>query len=337
MKKPLVFAAMIFCLAVPGLSWAKGLMPSLPWSVYLYEIGRLPALRFCAHVLPVRPQFENPLGGAGTGIKHALQVSQKVGPDRLCADPEPSCTPSPLRADPGICVSHVPDQDPWCVHVGCPLCGSACHTAFTKASPKSSNLEEGSQGDVRGIPPGICPQPAHRNNPAKRACQGVVAYSGSWLRRHSGLQSAEGFSDEASILRRLVLAGTVARPTVTLKTECLVGSATAPTKKTARLFPLTSPGSGFLETTPPRPGLKQALVEGKGLHQVHHPCLALLSGSMAMSPTLSKGMTASAARTGRMEKRSANFPARGVIIPPVPHANPIMRLETMDLPFGAIS
>jgi predicted ferric reductase len=44
MKKPLLFTAMIFCLAVPGLSWAKALMPSLPWSVYLYEIGRLLAL-----------------------------------------------------------------------------------------------------------------------------------------------------------------------------------------------------------------------------------------------------------------------------------------------------
>jgi predicted ferric reductase len=44
MKKPLLLAAMIFCLAVPGLSWAKALMPGLPWSVYLYEGGRLLAL-----------------------------------------------------------------------------------------------------------------------------------------------------------------------------------------------------------------------------------------------------------------------------------------------------
>jgi 3-phenylpropionate/trans-cinnamate dioxygenase ferredoxin reductase subunit len=44
MKKPLLLAGMIFCLAVPGLSWAKALMPGLPWSVYLYEAGRLLAL-----------------------------------------------------------------------------------------------------------------------------------------------------------------------------------------------------------------------------------------------------------------------------------------------------
>ena len=44
MKKAILFAAMISCLAVPGISWAKALMPSLQWSVYLYEIGRLLAL-----------------------------------------------------------------------------------------------------------------------------------------------------------------------------------------------------------------------------------------------------------------------------------------------------
>jgi len=44
MKKALLFVAMIFCLAVPGLSWARALMPGLPWSVYLYEGGRLLAL-----------------------------------------------------------------------------------------------------------------------------------------------------------------------------------------------------------------------------------------------------------------------------------------------------
>jgi predicted ferric reductase len=44
MKKAMLFAAMIFCLAVPGISWAKALMPGLPWSVYLYEVGRLLAL-----------------------------------------------------------------------------------------------------------------------------------------------------------------------------------------------------------------------------------------------------------------------------------------------------
>ena len=44
MKKSLLFAAVIFCLAVPGLSWTRTLTPGLPWSVYLYEAGRLLAL-----------------------------------------------------------------------------------------------------------------------------------------------------------------------------------------------------------------------------------------------------------------------------------------------------
>jgi predicted ferric reductase len=44
MKKLLLWAAMIVCLAVPGLSWAKALMPGLQWSAYLYEGGRLLAL-----------------------------------------------------------------------------------------------------------------------------------------------------------------------------------------------------------------------------------------------------------------------------------------------------
>jgi len=44
MKKPLLFAAVIFCLAVPGLSWARALTPGLPWSVTLYEGARLLAL-----------------------------------------------------------------------------------------------------------------------------------------------------------------------------------------------------------------------------------------------------------------------------------------------------
>ena len=44
MKKALLFATVGFCLAVPGLSWARTLMPGLPWTVYLYEAGRLLAL-----------------------------------------------------------------------------------------------------------------------------------------------------------------------------------------------------------------------------------------------------------------------------------------------------
>ena len=44
MKKPLLLAPVIFCLALPGLLWAKAVTPGLPWSVYLYEGGRLMAL-----------------------------------------------------------------------------------------------------------------------------------------------------------------------------------------------------------------------------------------------------------------------------------------------------
>jgi 3-phenylpropionate/trans-cinnamate dioxygenase ferredoxin reductase subunit len=44
MKKPLLLAGVMFCLAVPGLSWARAQIPGLPWSVYLYEGGRLLAL-----------------------------------------------------------------------------------------------------------------------------------------------------------------------------------------------------------------------------------------------------------------------------------------------------
>jgi predicted ferric reductase len=71
MKKALLFAVMIFCLAVPGLSWARALMPGLPWSVYLYEGGRLLALlafvlMFFQYVLSSKiPWVERGLG-AGT-------------------------------------------------------------------------------------------------------------------------------------------------------------------------------------------------------------------------------------------------------------------------------
>ena len=44
MRKVLLFGSMFACLAVPGISWARALMPGLPWSVYLYEAGRLMAL-----------------------------------------------------------------------------------------------------------------------------------------------------------------------------------------------------------------------------------------------------------------------------------------------------
>jgi len=37
------------------------------------------------------------------------------------------------------------------------------------------------------------------------------------------------------------------------------------------------------------------------------------------------------------EKISANLPVMGAIMPPVPKASPIMRLETIDRPLGANS
>jgi len=70
MKRPLLLAAVFFCLAVPGLSWAKSVMPGLPWSVYLYEGGRLLALlafalMFFQFVLSSRiPWVERGLGPA---------------------------------------------------------------------------------------------------------------------------------------------------------------------------------------------------------------------------------------------------------------------------------
>jgi predicted ferric reductase len=44
MKKLFLFAAVIICLALPGFTWTKSLTPGLPWSVTLYEGGRLLAL-----------------------------------------------------------------------------------------------------------------------------------------------------------------------------------------------------------------------------------------------------------------------------------------------------
>jgi len=60
-------------------------------------------------------------------------------------------------------------------------------------------------------------------------------------------------------------------------------------------------------------------------------------GRKEISPVVSKGAKATKLRTGLIEKVSASFPVRGVNIPPVPKARPIMRLATMDLPLGASS
>lgn len=56
-----------------------------------------------------------------------------------------------------------------------------------------------------------------------------------------------------------------------------------------------------------------------------------------MRPTVSKGIIAKKKRTDRIEKISASFPAKGINIPPVPKARPIMRLAIIDFPFGANS
>ena len=65
--------------------------------------------------------------------------------------------------------------------------------------------------------------------------------------------------------------------------------------------------------------------------------LGFCSCIRAIRPVVSKGIIAREARTGRIEKMSASFPVRAVIIPPAPKAKPIIRLETMDLPRGANS
>jgi hypothetical protein len=44
MKKATLYTTVAVALAVPGAAWVSTLMPGLPWSVYLYEVGRLLAL-----------------------------------------------------------------------------------------------------------------------------------------------------------------------------------------------------------------------------------------------------------------------------------------------------
>ena len=59
------------------------------------------------------------------------------------------------------------------------------------------------------------------------------------------------------------------------------------------------------------------------------------SGIKKIRPTVKKGIIARKNITVRIEKTSANPPTRGVIIPPVPKARPIMRLDIIDLPLEA--
>jgi len=63
----------------------------------------------------------------------------------------------------------------------------------------------------------------------------------------------------------------------------------------------------------------------------------LFLGNKAMRPVVSNGIIAVKARAGLIEIISASLPVRGVIIPPVPKAKPIIRLEAIALPFGANS
>ena len=56
-----------------------------------------------------------------------------------------------------------------------------------------------------------------------------------------------------------------------------------------------------------------------------------------MRPVVNKGIIARKMRTGGIEKISAIIPVSGVMIPPTPKANPIIRLDTMDFPRGANS
>ena len=68
-----------------------------------------------------------------------------------------------------------------------------------------------------------------------------------------------------------------------------------------------------------------------------YDCLSFFAGSKEMRLLDSKGIIARKKRTDRIEKISASFPTKGIIIPPVPHASPIIRLAIIDFPLGANS
>ena len=59
--------------------------------------------------------------------------------------------------------------------------------AFAIMLDEIENLEEDSQSSLRGIPSRVGPQPHHRNDNPKRACQGIVVCVGSRLSRYSGV------------------------------------------------------------------------------------------------------------------------------------------------------
>ena len=60
------------------------------------------------------------------------------------------------------------------------------------------------------------------------------------------------------------------------------------------------------------------------------------SFTMAIMGMVKKGRKLNPKRTVGMENMSASLPTMGATIPPKPKARPIMRLDTMDLPLGAI-
>ena len=66
-----------------------------------------------------------------------------------------------------------------------------------------------------------------------------------------------------------------------------------------------------------------------------YPCL--ISGKNLISPIVRSGSSVIDKRALWMEMISASFPVMGAIIPPIPKASPIMRLETIDRPLGANS
>jgi hypothetical protein len=74
-----------------------------------------------------------------------------------------------------------------------------------------------------------------------------------------------------------------------------------------------------------------------GIRITFYGCLSFFAGSKEMRLFDSKGIIATKKRTARIEKKSASFPTKGIIIPPIPHASPIIRLAIIDFPLGANS
>ena len=74
-----------------------------------------------------------------------------------------------------------------------------------------------------------------------------------------------------------------------------------------------------------------------GMRITFYGCLSFFAGSKEIRLLDSKGIIATKKRTDRIEKISANFPTIGIIIPPAPHASPIIILAIIVFPLGANS